>query len=838
MATTVTRDSGQAPIGEVTPEEAGKIRASAGGREQAPSTRQQAVFTNWRKAADALGDPFEVERIPISKLRHMRRDPMLAFGLSFTKTPHVRAKWIIDAKDSNGPNPQVAAHLDHDLRRIYSSFVLQWMNSLDFGFQALAKRFEFRNPSGTYIETNESGEQEEKPIWQEGNIDPIAWKTFVALAPEGVEPLWTGKGEFNGIDYVPSSGQAVPGTGASSSGDKSFKIDLWHALWVTNERDQNFGSIFGYPRLGYSYRYWWSYWFRWAIADRAFERKADPSVLVRHPEGEFTDPNTGETLNYAEYALLMGERMRSGGVIALPSEVYEGANGAAGTTRQWEIEFTKDATNFEPFDKSFDYLDVQKLRALWIPEQAFLEGKGGTSSRNVAAELGESFVESQAVLAAQLVETINRWLIPQWIAVNYPEFMEAGGTATFIMQGFADEDVEFTKQIVQLVGQQESGVREILKLIDLEAVLKEAGTPIASFAEQKRREEQMAAEAAAAAPPTVAPLPGGTGVVPTATGFSYIGNPSETIILAESGNDFLDSLPDSPHYQDKAVRGLARQLWNVYSDLYRDEYATAIEALEAGDVEASGESTDDQVQLAAKDAIERAARLIANWSGSGKWRNALERSRDIFSNLAKRASRLELKRANLSAQVDEDEMNEWVREHLADVAEKIARTTRGEVQNFIAARLSEGVTDRQEIARMARDHFEDFPDWKTDRLVRTEVRDVYNAATLLAAQAAGVSTVQAIDAQFTDQTDADCVDRDGKLFNVTEAFQQDEHPNGTLAWKILPATNLSVERVEDVGIDGAIGRYDSESETIYLAESASEEDERAYLKLIGNALAA
>ena len=47
----------------------------------------------------------------------------------------------------------------------------------------------------------------------------------------------------------------------------------------------------------------------------------------------------------------MGERMRSGGVIALPSEVYEDSNGR-GTMYQWDIEVTKDGTNFEPFDKS------------------------------------------------------------------------------------------------------------------------------------------------------------------------------------------------------------------------------------------------------------------------------------------------------------------------------------------------------------------------------------------------------------------------------------------------------------------------------------------------------
>ena len=89
-----------------------------------------------------MGRRFEVEKIPISKLRAMRRDPMLAFGLAFTKTPHVRAKWFIDAKSKNGPNAQIAAHCDHDLRRIFGSFVLQYMNSLDFGFQVIAKRYE------------------------------------------------------------------------------------------------------------------------------------------------------------------------------------------------------------------------------------------------------------------------------------------------------------------------------------------------------------------------------------------------------------------------------------------------------------------------------------------------------------------------------------------------------------------------------------------------------------------------------------------------------------------------------------------------------------------------
>ena len=191
--TTVTRSNGSgAPIADVTPEEVNAIRASIGAKEVAPSSRVQSVFSSWRDVADQLGDPFEREKIPLSKLRQMRRDSMLGFGLSFIKNTHIKMKWYAKAQDTNGPNPQIAAHLDHDLRRIFASFVMQYLNSLDFGFQGLVKRFEFRVPSGTYVNINpDTGEETEEPIWSEGGIQPLAWKEFVALRPEGVEPIWT-----------------------------------------------------------------------------------------------------------------------------------------------------------------------------------------------------------------------------------------------------------------------------------------------------------------------------------------------------------------------------------------------------------------------------------------------------------------------------------------------------------------------------------------------------------------------------------------------------------------------------------------------------------------------
>jgi SPP1 gp7 family putative phage head morphogenesis protein len=828
--------AGVAPNGDVTPEEAAKIRASVASKEQAPSTQQQATFVNWRQAADQLGQPFEVERIPISKLRAMRRDPMLGFGLNFIKTPIVRAKWYASAHSNQGPNAQIAAHLDHDLRRIYTALVLADMNKLDFGFQAIAKRFELGIPAGTYTETDpDTGEQSEKPIWSEGGIQPVRWKPFVSLPPEYVNPIWNGKGDFDGID-LNTQGVSPPAGVVGQRKDYNYKIDVFHSLWSTNEREQNFGSLFGYPRLGYAYRYWWSYWFRWAIADRAFEKKADPSIVVRHPEGEFVDEETGASMPFREYALLMGERLRSGSTVAMSSEPYFGeVDGKPVSIYQWQIEFLKDATNFDPFDKSFDYLDVQKLRALFIPEQAFLEGKGGTSSRNVASEQFSNFTESQAVLAAQFVDSVNRWVIPQWLATNYPEFMADGGKAEMIMSGFADEDVEFTREVIQLIGQQPTGANEILKIVDLKRVLENAGTPIADFNEQNRKMQEIASQAAAS-PPEVAPQPGGVGVIPSpasATGFSYVNGPEPAIYLSDSGTDFIENLPTSPHFEDKSVRALARQLWTQYRKLYRDDYEAMIAALEDESVTLADEHMSEAVEFSMSDYIDQANKLIKKIQRSPLWEETIRRTVDIFDTIANRAHKVEAKKAGLKAQFAEDEWTTWRNDHIAEFAGKVAETTTTELRDFIASQLNSGVTDKAELIKNARAHFSDHPDWKTDRLVRTEVRDVYNAGTLFAAKAAGIDAVQASDAEHG-HTDADCMRRDGKIFKIADAFKEREHPNGTLSWKLLPV-ELSVQRTDDLD-EGLLGRFDKENNVVYLSTEATDEDERQFLLAVGEAL--
>jgi len=824
LAPTGIRKAGQVDNGSISPEEAARIRASVASKEQAPSVQAQTqLFGGWRQAADTLGSPFEVERIPLSKLHAMRRDPMLAFGLSFIKTPHMRAKWHIDARGPEGANAQIAAHLDHDLREIYGPLVSAYLNSLDYGFQAIAKRFvEKEQIPATFIETNpETGEQTEKPVWDQGNIAAIGWKPFVPLPPDIVEPMWTGQGEFNGIAYSTEGANAIAGIQSTATKTDTFNIDLYHSLWVTNEREANFNRLWGYPRLGYAYRYWWSYWFIWTIRDRAFERKGDPSTKIFHPEGSFID-DQGQEVTYADYALAIADRVRSGGSLALPSEPWEDINGR-GTIRKWEFEYVQEAVDFSQFDNPLEDMQVQKLRSLWIPELAFIEGGGGTSSRNVAAELGSSFIESQAVLSQQIEDHINRWVIPQWLAVNYADYVEQGGNAKLVIGGFADRDLDFTTQVIQLIGQQEAGSAELLKLADLEALLDDAGIPLASFEVQQRRQRQIEEAAAAAQAPVTAPsTAGGTGVTITPAGFSayYETGGSEGTVHLSAGTDFVENLPNTKHYEDKAIKGFARQLHNVYRQLELDEYEQAAIAIEKSSESVELSGSGEIVELA------KATDLLKKWKDSSRWPGAIRRTKEILKAIMKRAARGEVKDIKGGKMPDDDTIEAWVNDHLEKVIPLIANTTREEVQKFVASQLREGVASKQELAKRVREHFTDFPTWKASRIARTETRDVFNAGTLLAAEESGLRRVQALDAIHGD-TDQGCEDRDGEIFTISAAWKEDEHPNGTLAWRPVPA-ELSIQFAD---IEGA-ANWDEERVELTINRIVTDEARRKILKKV------
>lgn len=802
--------------------EVASIRGSVAGKEQAPSSRKSAGAqgADWKAERERLGDPHSADQIPISRLKLMRRDPMLAYGLSYKKVPLARAKWKINAKDNNGPNAQVAANVDWALRRIYSSFVFDWTLCYEFGFSGIAKRYEERIPTGTYIDTNEAGEVTEQPLWSEGGIKPIVWKPFVSLDPSNVAPKWNSDGSFGGIEFDASGGNGAPaGVGASAGSDKDqFVIDVYHSLWATHAKSENFANIFGWPLIGYAQRYWWSYWNRWNVADRYFEQRADPGVAVRHPEG-----STEDGTPFREVALAAGEAMRAGNTISLPSETYENdTTGAPSQTRMWDIEYPDPGNVMDPFDKSFNYLNAQKLRSIWVSELSLSEGSGGTSSRNVMSEINSKQTEAEAVSAAQMLDTINRFVIPQFLATNFPEFLQNGGEAEIVIQGFADQDIEARNAIIQLIGQQELGSEELMKNVDLKSLLSDAGIPLRTFRESQAIEQQL--QDAKTAPAPVDPVAGGeVGVVnnpETALGFSYVQPRERIIYLSDRSGDFLEGLPKTKHYEDTEVRKQSRRLWRTWNSLYNQQYRDFAAYL-------------DKDKDFSADSLKEVKAYVKDWSLSEKRiSDVKEVSEDVFRRVMSRAAARESARMGIQGGIKPEEIQSYTDDRMDEFMAQVDFTTRTELANYVWKQISaeDSETDPQRIADRIRDHFNDFPNWKSDRLVRSEVRDAYNYATIALAMNAN-KKLQGIDGE----DDEDCHERNGKIFTPEKALKEKDHPNGTLAFRVLASDiNYKIVPQEELA-EGVTAHYDDDG-TILFSDSLDKIERNNFLLVVGQGM--
>jgi hypothetical protein len=429
--------------------------------EKGPSTASST--RDWRSIGSRYGTGTpDATRIPLDQLEQMRKDPMLQFALVFIKSALARAPWRIVGND-----PRRNAFVQKSLERIYDRLIIQAAGALDYGYSPVVKRFERSDAPKDWRYVDEDGEL--RPVWT-ATAQPLIWRPFLSLNPHKARAHFDSSGSFDGIEYATAKGD---GRFPWEPGDKSPSIPLQWAFWFTSELDNAHGSIYGYPRTGYAARYWWASWYRFSLADRAFERWADPPVVAHHPTDTAVDPATGETRNMTQEALGLAERLRSGANVSLPSDGVTSLDGDKVTAmRKWSLEQMKSEVDFTAMNESFETLEVAKLRAMMVPEQAFLEGRGGTSSRNVASELGDAFEKSLGVVKAEIDDHINRFLIPQLLEVN---FGRGGSTCEIKTTGFDPQDIDTGRAIVQAFAQNDP---QSLKDIDFRRLLEQLGVPL------------------------------------------------------------------------------------------------------------------------------------------------------------------------------------------------------------------------------------------------------------------------------------------------------------------------------------------------------------------------
>lgn len=801
-------------------------------REQGPSTGAQTFsYRFFDQQIAALGQPYDVTHIPIDVLDVMQRDPIIAFGLHFKRVPLMRARWHIKCEDA-----KIASFIDNALREIYPRLVAQFYRSRSFGFSPVVKRFQLSRPDWTYIDSSVSDEA--IPVWNEGGVEAITWKTFTPLPcnPEYVNPTFNAVGEFSGIEFNP---QAYTGTNTFSF--KSFetpagtqKIPVSHSLWFTNERDTVDGSLWGYPGTGYVYRYWWSYWYRWALYDRFFERKSDPPYVVYYPDGsEDGDYLTGTDGNdigksMQDIALGLGVSAKSGGAIALPSQTYTDSQDRPGSIREWGIEELEVKGDMSHFVSSFEYLDVMKLRGLFIPEQALIEGSKGQSSRNVAAAHQDIMTQAQASDIDELDDIINRFIIPDLVKANFPE---SNFTAKKVTTGFTEADFDTMKEIIRTVSQQDA---TMMNSVDVGEMLERIGVPTITRKELLAQERKIAEQMEELGPDPMEAESGEAAGV-TETGLYY--QPREIIRLSED-SDFIDSLPDMKCYRDSGIKSATRQLRRAWRQELEDVYSNFSEYMKKVNF---SELSEDEIALAEIDPSELVEKTLGGWDyEEEKIDEIVNFSENIVKRVMGVAARIELSELSLEEdwEVDNEDVAEYLSEKSLIYADIVNETTKDQLRSFLSQQISDGKT-ADEIANEIPKHFSDFPKNRANKIARTEIRDAYNFSTLSAGEKAGIRVVQAKDAQLG-PTDEYCENRNNEFYDIEEAFEETlrEHPGGTLEWKLIPNVSEITEATVNASEleDSEIGYFDDKTETIYFSEEATEYEISEFKLMLGEML--
>lgn len=380
------------------------------------------VWTFW------LGDPMQrygrlapSTAVPLSVKVMMLKDPVLAMCAGFTGATLAKATREIHCKDEAK-------------RRFFEAMVAEWQREfilqanvgIALGSIGLIKRWKFETPQPTAVD--------DPPVWT-GAATPFVVTGFDQIHPLTSEPRFDKtRRHFEGI----------------GAGDEL--IDVFYALWLTFRKEFAFGDYRGAGRLDNAYKDWWHAQFGQDLYLVAQQKESDRVVMVTYPPGE--DPESRK--DFQTIALEVGDNVRSGATVALPSSVYPSVNDLGdedGLTnvRKWSLEFLEGSGSLSRFHEIDDHHAQRMALGYLLPPQTFMNVKqsalGGPTTADVLADVAQDLL----MLDAQDIDRhINEYVFP---AVSRANFPPDSPPVTMRTVGLPDDNREQLMEIVRILTQ-------------------------------------------------------------------------------------------------------------------------------------------------------------------------------------------------------------------------------------------------------------------------------------------------------------------------------------------------------------------------------------------------
>jgi hypothetical protein len=367
--------------------------------------------------------------IPVAVKKQMRNDPQIALGLAAIKAPVMNVTreggWWIEA-----PSPEVTGVVTELMRPLVRELVAGCLRAVEFGHQAFEKVWTLRDVAG-------------RAFYACAKLKDLEPGSFTLYADE--------HGRYAGLRQ-PHMERPIPP-------EKTFLFVL----------DKEWGNLYGRGRLDAAYAPWYASAVIVPLANRYFERKADPVMKAYGPPDVRRDPKTGAEENNLDSLNETLTSLRSSGAVAFPDERDEHGN------RRWDVEYLLDDQRGEMFCRYLEHLDARKLRALFVPERSLTQD-GRVGSHAAARQYADTFLLMESGLLADIVGQVTEHVIRPLVELNFGPAAAREGVR-LATTGISRKNEELLVDVLRLAVEADRGGSKLGELIDRAKLLAELGVP-------------------------------------------------------------------------------------------------------------------------------------------------------------------------------------------------------------------------------------------------------------------------------------------------------------------------------------------------------------------------
>lgn len=393
-----------------------EVKAHEGSKATLPETGRKAALSRNR---------LYYNRLPYETIEDMRRDPIIALGLSGIKAPIVAASWRVE-----GESTEANELVEEVFTRLWDKATEDGMRAVEFGWQP----FEI--------------------IWD--RVDGRFVPTSLADLPQRTSKILVdAKGTYSGLRV-------------SGPGDKSITMKPEKAFVFTPLPE--YGDLYGQSRLEGVYVDWNNLSEVITLANRYIEFRADPPITGYAPNLKVKDSG-GSEVDLKERHMESLALLKSGGVIVMPGDTDASGN------RQYTAEYLTSQDRTSVFLSHIEHLERRVLRGLLIGDRVLMQGQGQSGAFSMVHQYTDTFLLMEEELLRAWLHALNTFVVAPMLRFNnLPEaYLESPGLV----------DVE-KERIDELAKSILGGPPNIYtqRLVDVVSVLQGADVPTVDGAEK------------------------------------------------------------------------------------------------------------------------------------------------------------------------------------------------------------------------------------------------------------------------------------------------------------------------------------------------------------------